>query len=236
MKAFIYVSVIILLLLTGCGKDENNSNDNEKQSNDMKTGQRIGVVVDKIDAGSYSYLQLKENDNTYWIAVPIMQVEKGEKIYFSKFMKMENFRSETLDRTFESVLFVSDASKSAKQTDLMTIHPNTKSLVQEKISVEKVPNGKTIKQIFSEKETLKGKSVKVRGKVVKVNPGILDRNWIHIQDGTADGNNFDLLVTSIDKAVVGDIIIAEGQLAVDKDFGAGYTYPVLIENVKITRE
>ena len=158
MKAFIYVSVIILLLLTGCGKDENNSNDNEKQSNDMKTGQRIGVVVDKIDAGSYSYLQLKENDNTYWIAVPIMQVEKGEKIYFSKFMKMENFRSETLDRTFESVLFVSDASKSAKQTDLMTIHPNTKSLVQEKISVEKVPNGKTIKQIFSEKETLKGKS------------------------------------------------------------------------------
>ena len=72
--------------------------------------------------------------------------------------------------------------------------------------------------------------------MVKVNPGILDRNWIHIQDGTADGNNFDLLVTSIDKAVVGDIIIAEGQLAVDKDFGAGYTYPVLIENVKITRE
>jgi hypothetical protein len=80
---------------------------------------------------------------------------------------------------------------------------------------------------------LKGKVVNVKGKVVKFNKQIMNRNWIHIQDGTGNENEFDLVVTSDQDTKVGDIIVAEGTLSVDKDFGAGYFFPVIVENAKI---
>ena len=63
----------------------------------------------------------------------------------------------------------------------------------------------------------------------------MKRNWIHIQDGTGDENSYDLVVTTNDEVKVGDVITAEGKLAVDKDFGAGYFFPVIIEEAKIVK-
>ena len=119
---------------------------------------------------------------------------------------------------------------------MQTAHANVKPGNEQTISVEPLDGGKTIAQIFSEKESLKNKTVKVRGKVVKFNSGIMNRNWIHIQDGTDNEGEYDLLITSDESAKVGDIIIAEGQLSTDKDFGAGYFYPVLVEDAKIIIE
>jgi len=51
--------------------------------------------------------------------------------------------------------------------------------------------------------------------------------------GTNYAGNFDLLITSNESAEVGDVIIVEGKLAIDKDFGAGYFYPVVVENAKL---
>jgi len=91
----------------------------------------------------------------------------------------------------------------------------------------------TIQQIYNDKSDLKGKVVKVKGEVVKFNKQIMKRNWIHIQDGTGKEKEFDLVVTSDTDTKVGDIITLEGTLAVDKDFGAGYFFPVIIENAEI---
>ena len=63
----------------------------------------------------------------------------------------------------------------------------------------------------------------------------MNRNWIHIQDGTGDEDGYDLLVTSDDFADVGDIIICEGTLTLDKDFGAGYYYSVVLEKSKVSK-
>ncbi len=235
MKKLVYLVFPILLFTAGCGSDETNSNE-KVQSNDMQSSSRSGEVIDKIDAGSYSYLQLRENDQVYWAAVPTMKIENGEQIFFSEYMEMKNFKSETLDRTFESVLFVNDANKVADKKTLQMAHANLKPGNETTISVEPLDDGKTIAQIFSEKETLKNKTVKVRGKVVKFNGGIMNRNWIHIQDGTDNEGEYDLLITSNESAKVGDVIIAEGQLSTDKDFGAGYFYPVLVEDAKIIIE
>ncbi|MFC2094419.1 nucleotide-binding protein [Bacteroidota bacterium] len=235
MKVFVYLVFPILLFTAGCGNDETNS-DEKVQTSDMRLGSRSGEVIDKIDAGSYSYLQLKENDQVYWAAVPTMKIENGEQIFFSEYMEMKNFKSETLDRTFESVLFVNDANKVADKKTLQMAHANLKPGNETEISVEPLDGGKTIAQIFNEKETLKNKTVKVRGKVVKFNGGIMNRNWIHIQDGTDNNGEYDLLITSNETAKVGDTITAEGKLATDKDFGAGYFYPVLVEDAKIIIE
>ena len=238
MKGLIIMLSLIIALLIGCSKknDDNPKMMNTQTKNEMTTYVHQGEVINKLDTGNYSYLQIKENDNTYWIAVPTMDVKKGEMVFFSQYMEMEDFKSGTLNRTFKSVLFVSDAKKSQTGMDIKNIHPNLNSQKNVDVKIDRVADGKSIAQIYQEKNQLKGKSVKVKGKVVKYNPGIMGRNWIHIQDGTGDEKGFDLLVTSDDQTKVGNVIVAEGTLALDKDFGAGYTYKVLIENAKIKEE
>ena len=106
------------------------------------------------------------------------------------------------------------------------------------IKVEKAPgeNSYTVAEIFSKAAELNGKSVVVRGKVMKVSPRIMGRNWIHIQDGTGSPaeNTHDLVITtSVEPETDWDIITMEGILAANKDFGSGYTYAVLIEDANI---
>jgi hypothetical protein len=93
----------------------------------------------------------------------------------------------------------------------------------------------TIAALYAGKATLGGKTVIAQGKVVKVNNGIMNRNWIHIKDGSGDAKakTNELLVTSLQTAEVGDQITVTGTLGVDKDFGAGYAYSLLIEDAKI---
>lgn len=236
MKRMIFLLPVFVILFVSCSKDEDNSKVETNTQEEITSGVHEGKVIDKIDASNYTYLQVKENDKIFWIAVPTMNINKGENVIFSQFMEMKNFKSETLNKTFESVLFVSDAKKYQMGKDMPTSHPNVNSQKKLDVKIQPAPGGKTIAQIFSGKDNLKGKVVKVSGKVVKYNPGIMDMNWIHIQDGTGDEINFDLLITSNDAVSVGDVIVAEGTLALDKDFGAGYTYKVLLEHAKIQKQ
>jgi len=101
--------------------------------------------------------------------------------------------------------------------------------------IPQVKDGIRIGEIFNKKSSLGGKSIVVSGKVVKFNANIMGKNWIHIQDGTKDGESYDLTITSNDNVAVGDIISAKGELAHEKDFGAGYKYDVIIEKASITK-
>jgi len=94
---------------------------------------------------------------------------------------------------------------------------------------------KTVEGLFQDKAKLGGHEVQVRGKVVKVNNGVMNRNFLHIQDGTGKQGANDVTVTSQETANIGDEVVITGKLAVDKDFGAGYTYPILIEEAKIAK-
>ena len=109
--------------------------------------------------------------------------------------------------------------------------------VELKIAKAAGANGYTVADIFSKGAGLNGKKVKIKAQVVKFSPQIMGKNWLHLQDGTGDPlkNTHDLVVTSMDKAEKGDIVTVEGVLAADKDFGAGYKYAVIVEDVTITR-
>lgn len=239
MKIQVLLIFVLIVFFIGCGNDDSKKQDtveNTNQISNVESISRSGIVVDKVDAGSYSYLQLKENNNLYWVAVPAMNIKNGESIHFSQYMEMIDFKSETLNRSFESVLFVNDASRSMNKMNMKNPHSDVQSLDKQTISVGTLKDGKTIADIYKNKQSLNGKTVKVKGKVVKFNNGIMNRNWVHIQDGTDNNGDFDLLITSDETAKVGDIIVAEGKLAIDKDFGAGYFYPVLVEEAKIITE
>ena len=236
MKRAVFLLPILLILLFGCSKDDDKSKVENETQNQMQSNVHKGEVIDKKDVANYSYLELNENGKNYWIAVPTIDVKKGEVITFTKYIEMKNFRSDALDKTFESVLFVDDAKEYQTGMEMPTSHPNISSKKKMDLKIDPVSGGKTIAQIYQEKDNLNGKKVKVTGKVVKYNPAIMDKNWIHIQDGTGDNNSFDLLVTSNDAVNVGDVVVAEGTLALDKDFGAGYVYKVLIENATVEKQ
>jgi RecJ-like exonuclease len=93
---------------------------------------------------------------------------------------------------------------------------------------------KTVAALHQEKAALAGQTVQVKGKVVKVNNGIMGRNFLHVQDGTGDANTNDLTVTSKQTAAVGDQVTVTGRVVVDRDFGSGYSYPLLVEEASIS--
>jgi hypothetical protein len=89
-----------------------------------------------------------------------------------------------------------------------------------------------ITDLLENKKSYNGKVIKVTGQVVKYNPGIMGKNWVHIQDGTDYEGIYDLTVTTQQPAKVGDIMTFEGTISLDKDFGYGYFYPVIMEDAK----
>ena len=89
-----------------------------------------------------------------------------------------------------------------------------------------------ISDLLENKKTYSGKTIKVTGKVTKYNPEIMGKNWIHIQDGSEFQGGFDLTITTNQKVSVGEIITFEGKIVLDKDFGYGYFYNVLMEDAK----
>jgi hypothetical protein len=110
--------------------------------------------------------------------------------------------------------------------------------VQE-VKVEKAEgeNCYRVEELFASATDLAGKKVKIRGKVVKVSPNIMGRTWIHLQDGSGNpmNNTHDLVVTSADAPELNSIVVVEGELAKDKDFGAGYFYNVIVEGATVTK-
>lgn len=92
---------------------------------------------------------------------------------------------------------------------------------------------RTVAALNGSGATLDGQTVSAQGKVVKVLNGIMKRNFIHVQDGTGDAETNDLIVTSKQSARVGDMVTITGVVAVNRDFGSGYKYPLLVENAVI---
>ncbi|MDP1606916.1 MAG: hypothetical protein Q8L93_09805 [Rhodocyclaceae bacterium] len=98
------------------------------------------------------------------------------------------------------------------------------------------PKAQTVAAIYQNKAALTGKTISAQGNVVKVNNNIMGRNFVHVQDGTgkADAGNNNLIVTSKQTANVGDKVVVTGVVVQNRDFGSGYSYPLLVEDASIT--
>lgn len=201
------------------------------------------VVEEVLQATSYTYVKAKEGSNSIWMAIPKREVEVGKTYYYDNPMEMKNFNSKDLDRTFESIYFLSGISESPDaKTPMKAMSPDDEnhkkqSPVQEKeLNIEKEEGIVSIGYLFDNKSDYENKKIKVKGIVTKFNADIMARNWVHIQDGTGGETSFDLTITTLDVVEVGDIAIFEGVVAIDKDFGAGYKYDLIIEEAVQTNK
>lgn len=119
------------------------------------------------------------------------------------------------------------------------IDTKAKPVDLENIKVPKAsgPDARTVSEVVTKRLELKDKTVVVRGKVVKFTPGVLNKNWVHLRDGSgsASDNTNDVLVTTTDATKVGDVVVAKGVVHIDKDLGSGYAYKVLIEEAALQK-
>lgn len=223
------------------------ANENHAQPSPSGTS---GTVVETMNAAGYTYVLVDDGKETIWAAAPEFVVSVGDQVMVPEGMAMHNYHSQTLDRDFpvvyfvESVLNASNPVAAAPSPGIQMPEghpPITGTAAPAEIDltgIVKAEGGLTIAEIYSSKNDLSGKEITLRGKVVKYSPQIMGTNWIHLQDGsgdTADGSN-DLTVTSNVQVKVGDTVIAKGPLTLDKDFGYGYRYNLIMENAAVSVE
>jgi len=189
----------------------------------MAASTHTAKVVETLNSGGYSYIKVQEGRKSYWIAMTQRPVKVGEEITYNEQGWMQDFHSKTLNRTFDKILFASDATvstnqeRSGHQPDVMA-------------SKYKLKETLTIAQLFANRDRYVGKKVKVRGVVTKTSAQIMKKNWVHLQDGSRFQDQDDLVFTTqAEMPAVGSVVTAEGVLVKDKDFGYGYFYPVIIE-------
>lgn len=227
----IFIVIAIVSLLSAC-----NSNSKSKDAA-LPTGVHKVVVQEVIQTSGYTYLRVKEDEKEMWIAVTAMDAAKDQTYYYKGGFEMTDFKSKELNRTFKSIYFIDKISTTPEMGD-----PNKKEFLSHgsKIEVSKIDKkiepiegGISIATLFEKKQSFVGKTVKVKGQVMKFSEGIMSKNWIHLQDGTEFSGKFDLTVTTDSIVKVGDVIILEGKIVLDKDFGYGYFYELMMENAKL---
>jgi len=188
-----------------------------------------GVVLETLDANGYTYLHIEDSfKKRYWAALEGVKIDKGVEVRFTEEMRAQKFESKSLGRTFDDLIFASNL-----QYRTATPEKGNLALLSEvvKDSPYKQDGTLSVKEALEQRASLKDKTVAIRGKVVKVSPNILERNWVHIQDGTGEGSEVGRIVfTSKELPKVGDIVTAKGLVSVDKNFGSGYVYTIIVEN------
>jgi len=229
------VSVMVLVVLVWACQNNTNTQESNLYTNDHKA-----TVKEVVQATSYTYLNVEEGNETFWVAVNRAEFEVGQVLYFNSGLEMKDFESKDLRRTFESVYFVQDISDqptlpgaASEQPSMAQSQPQKPTLEKKDINIEPAEDGITIATLYSNRDSYKDQIVNIKGEVTKFNPSIMNRNWVHIQDGTDVDGNFDLTITTDQVVNVGDVVTFKGKISLNKDFGAGYTYEVIMEEATI---
>lgn len=211
-----------------------------------------GKILEIKPAMGYKYLKVDENGTDVWVAIANAPVAVGDKIGYDKKTMMKDFQSKTLNQNFKEIFFASDVylpqkvqkpksmkamlGLSAAQKDPHEGMGIGMSPVEEdeKPSTPFVKKDMyTVAEIHMWRKELKDQIIAIKGSVFKVSRGIMKLDWVHIGDGTGDEKKLtdDLVFTAASTALKqGDKVIAKGKVIVDKDFGYGYFYKVIIQD------
>jgi len=196
------------------------------------------LVQEVMPTDRYIYLHVSEAGRNFWIAARKQEVKKGASYYYKGGLLKTNFESKEYNKVFDTLYLVSnlvpeDHSKSAalpfsgaaasmpSPVEKEDIPMHTQKTVEQKGVV-------SIAELVKDPKKFEGHTIQIHGTCVKINPNIMDRNWIHIKDGTKD--TYDLVITSGTFIPEGSEVTMSGVVGLNKDFGAGYTYDIILED------
>ena len=211
---------------------------NESISNELHQ-----ITVNEIlQASRYVYLNVSEGDSKFWIAARKQDIKKGGTYFYRGGLLKTDFESKEYNKVFDTIYLVSSlvsqdhskyvdglntgVEKSAPNMEKEDIPTHTDKVVEHKGTIK-------IAELVKDPKKYEGSTIQLSGKCVKVNPNIMDRNWLHIQDGSKD--DYDLVVTSNTFVPEGSDITIRGLVVLNKDFGAGYMYELIVENGELVK-
>ena len=83
-----------------------------------------------------------------------------------------------------------------------------------------------IEDLLKHPENYAGKTVKIHALITKFLPMIMKKNWLHLKDASCGAAH--LVATTDGTFKVGENMVLTGKVEVNKDFGFGYKYDVLL--------
>ena len=211
-----------------------------------------GKILEIKPAMGYKYLKIDENGTQIWVAIANAPVAVGDRVGYDKKTMMTDFQSKTLNQTFKEIFFASDVylpqqvqrPQSMKaMLGLGTVKKDPHAGMgrgMSSVEEEKTPSkpfvkkdAYTVEEIHMWRKELKDQIISIEGSVFKVSKNIMKLDWVHIGDGTGNEKKLtdDLVFTAAGTTLKqGDKVIAKGKVIVDKDFGYGYFYKVIIQD------
>jgi hypothetical protein len=241
------VVVMAMLTISACKKEPQlvpmNAKSNGTESsagagyNESLSEELHTVVVKEIlPTSKYVYLNVEEGPENFWIAVIKQDIKIGETYYYKRALLKTNFESKEHNKVFDKIYLVTnlvssvhgdDATQEMSNVNTDNIDANKGSQASIKRNIEQKGSIK-IAELVKDPKKYEGKTVQISGECVKVNAGIMDRNWIHLKDGSKD--DFDLVVTTDVIVPIGKVVTMKALVTLNKDFGAGYIYDLILEN------
>jgi len=229
--------------------------DHEKGEHQQKAqksdGIYYGTILEIKDAMGYKYLKVNEEGKELWVAIAKAPVAVGDKIGYDKKTMMRDFNSKSLDQTFKEIFFSSDVylpqkvQKPKSMKEMLGLSPKKqdshtsmgKGMTPEAEKKPAAPFVKkdtyTVEEIHMWRKALEGQTISIEASVSKVSRQIMKLDWVHLGDGTGNDKKLtnDLVFTAASTSIkAGDKVIAKGKVIVNKDFGFGYFYKVIIQD------
>ena len=210
---------------------------NEKEAPESPNSEHHVHLIDTLQSSRYSYLKVRENDKEFWLATMRANFIIGEDYVFEKGLYKTDYYSTQFDRSFDEIYLVSDlrpAFSDGQKNALDKMFDSKPAQSAPSISSEEDlerEGSLKIAELIQNAEQYVGKSVQITAKVTKINANIMDRHWLHLKDGSFD--NFDLVATSQTAVPAGHIVTIKATLNRDVDFGAGYSYDLILENAEV---
>lgn len=208
-----------------------------------------GKVLEIQGVRGYKYLKVDENGTQHWVAIANAPVSVGDRIGYDKRTIMHDFESKSLGKTFKEIIFASDvylSQKVQKPQSMKDILGLGNKDPHKGMGVDTSPEdeGKptkpfmkkdtyTVEEVHMWRKSLEGQTISLEGTVFKVSHQIMKRDWVHLGDGTGIEKELtdDLVFTAASTDIkAGDKVIAKGKVIVNKNFGYGYFYKVLIQD------
>jgi len=255
------ITFIALLSTFIYGVEASHEKDAHEKVELIPTPIYYGKILEIKGARGYKYLKIDENGTQLWVAIANAPVAIGERIGYDKQTIMHNFESKSLGKKFKEIIFASDVylppkvekpksmkemlgllAKTADTNDPhkelnMGISPAEDTLKPTKPFVKK--DFYTVEEVHIFRDELKDQIISVKASVFKVSHQIMKMDWTHLGDGTGNEKKLtdDLVFTSTSTSLkAGDKVIAKGKVVVNKDFGYGYFYKVIIQDAVFEAE
>ena len=249
MKLLPFILITLFTTTIYAVESGHEGHDHEKSAHTAPQTIYYGKVLEIQGVMGYKYLKVDENGTQQWVAIANAPVTVGDKIGYDKRTVMHDFESKSLGKTFKEIIFASDVylpqkvQKPKSMKDMLGLSSKDphKSMG---IGMSPEDEGKpakpfvkkdvyTIEEVHMWRKSLEGQIISLEGTVFKVSHQIMKRDWVHLGDGTGIEKELtdDLVFTAASTSIkAGDKVIAKGKVVVNKDFGYGYFYKVLIQD------